>query len=686
MFRIPLKAASKFWMEDDDLSSDDDTPALKKLRQLKRTSFPDKMTSNDHWDIDENAGTSKNVRYVPIQVDPGHPSTSTPNESKSRVRMVPVQLVGLSENGPNTPSRKPRMHTPVRPVIHTVVDDDNDDQEITWVEAKENKSKKPTKIYIDLDAEESDQNQQDEDVIFVKKVTTPPPTKPYKYFIAKNSHDVTDSTSEEPVYLKLSRRSTDRNVLNMSPRTLSKFKAPPGITKTYKKVATPLPRWMQSAKTTNLSSINRNRFYGLNGNARSTLSEVFNLDEKRNYQELIRKVTNSMKPATFSRPLDIINLAEESASFRMTQRSQKNALNEIKLVERGLATEKENDLSREYDPITVASINSSDSEVEVIPSESSSSSVKIDRVNSLRDSYKDRPVTLPDWLLNLDSKYKKKRQETQEKLKDARRESDIISKVNSEQKIAHLEHKLKYELSIPESIYEEPQPTVELPPLTPEQEKLVNRALGPGPPGQLLVEKFNLRIHRRDLQTLAGLNWLNDEVINFYMNLLMQRSEERKDLPKVYATNTFFFPKLIQSGQAGLRRWTRKVDIFAHDLMVVPVHLGVHWCMSLIDFRARKVSYLDSMGAKNQQCLDALMQYLRDEHKDKKGAPFDETGWKAECLRDIPQQMNGSDCGMFACTFAEFSSRDAPYSFTQAHMPYLRRKAALEILSGKLLL
>lgn len=74
----------------------------------------------------------------------------------------------------------------------------------------------------------------------------------------------------------------------------------------------------------------------------------------------------------------------------------------------------------------------------------------------------------------------------------------------------------------------------------------------------MILKPLN-KCYRRDLQTLAGLNWLNDEVINFYMNLLMQRCEERKDLPRVYATNTFFYPKLIQSGQPGLRRWTRKV-------------------------------------------------------------------------------------------------------------------------------
>ncbi|CAH0602809.1 unnamed protein product [Chrysodeixis includens] len=679
----PIRTSFKRDRADDDFSSDDETPAHKRLKQLKRTNFPDVMATNnflDNWEKEEDK--PKNVRYVPIQIE-SRPSTSTPNEPRqARVRTVPIQLVGITtENGPGTPSRKPRMHTPVRPVVHTVEDDENDEPEVTW----ESKPDKPTRLYIDLDAQNIEQNQ-DDDVILVKK--TPPPIKPYQYFPSKSSQTTTNSSdTTDHGFLTINRRSNDRSMLNLSPRSFTKFKAPPGITKSYKKPPTPLPRWMQPSKpvSSTLSSISRNRFLGTNGNSRSTLSEVFNLDEKRNYQELIRRVASSMKPLTKS--TEHINLVDDAVSFRLTRKSQKSALNEIKFVERGLLAERENDASKEYDPVTVASINSSDSEVEIVPSESSTtSSVKIDPVNTLKDSYRDKEVTSTNWLSKLDTKYRKKLQETQELLKDARRESDIISKVNSEQKIAHLEHKLKYELSIPESIYEEPQPTLELPALSPEQERLVARALGPGPPGQLLVEKFNLRIHRRDLQTLAGLNWLNDEVINFYMNLLMQRSEERKDLPKVYCTNTFFYPKLMQSGQAGLRRWTRKVDIFAHDLMVVPVHLGVHWCVSLVDFRNKKINYLDSMGGRNQACLDALLQYLRDEHQDKKGAPFDDSGWKTECLKDIPQQMNGSDCGMFACTFAEFSSRGAGYSFSQAHMPYLRRKAALEILGARLLL
>lgn len=362
---------------------------------------------------------------------------------------------------------------------------------MTLVESRPPNSKKPTKVYINLDDEENDGAQDEDDVIFVKKVTTPPPLKPYKFFMSKNSHDLTDSIDDGVQYYRLCRKPSDR----YSPKTCSKFKAPPGISKTYKKAPTPIPRWMQPQKSSNLSNV-RNKYLNLNGNARSTLSEVFNLDEKRNYQELIRRVASTTRPVSLNKSVEVINLAEDAASFRMTQRSQKSALNELKLLEKGLAAERESETAREYDPITVASINSSDSEVEIVPSESSTSSVRIDPVNSLKDSFKDKAVTSDNWLSKLDSKYKKKQKETQEKLLEARRESDIISKVNYEQKLAHLEHKLKYELSIPESLIEEPQPTVELPKLSPEQEKLVSRAIGPGPPNQLLVEKFNLRIHR----------------------------------------------------------------------------------------------------------------------------------------------------------------------------------------------
>jgi len=41
---------------------------------------------------------------------------------------------------------------------------------------------------------------------------------------------------------------------------------------------------------------------------------------------------------------------------------------------------------------------------------------------------------------------------------------------------------------------------------------IVNQALRGGSADQVLVEGFKMQICRRDIFTLSGLNWLNDEV------------------------------------------------------------------------------------------------------------------------------------------------------------------------------
>ena len=87
-----------------------------------------------------------------------------------------------------------------------------------------------------------------------------------------------------------------------------------------------------------------------------------------------------------------------------------------------------------------------------------------------------------------------------------------------------------------------------------------------------------------DLDTLRGLNWLNDEIINFYLQMIVARSSNppNENWAKVYAMNTFFLPKLRTSGYSLVKRWTRKVDIFSYDKIFVPVHLDVHWCLAVI--------------------------------------------------------------------------------------------------------
>jgi sentrin-specific protease 1 len=201
---------------------------------------------------------------------------------------------------------------------------------------------------------------------------------------------------------------------------------------------------------------------------------------------------------------------------------------------------------------------------------------------------------------------------------------------------------------------------------------------------ETLVEGFGLRLTQKDLHTLVDLNWLNDEVINFYMNLLIARGTSSNKYPKVYAMNTFFYPKLLSGGHSSLKRWTRKVDIFAQDLIIIPIHLNIHWCMAIIDFRDKTIIYYDSMGNNNPQCLATLQLYLHEESLDKKKQPYVTSDWELKSSRNIPQQTNGSDCGVFSCMFAEYVCANREITFTQDDMPYFRNKMIYEILNVKI--
>ncbi|XP_069979554.1 sentrin-specific protease 1 isoform X3 [Penaeus vannamei] len=313
--------------------------------------------------------------------------------------------------------------------------------------------------------------------------------------------------------------------------------------------------------------------------------------------------------------------------------------------------------------------------------------------NALEEHLQASPVYSLDWLKSFREKY-----EIKGKTREAEAEQAVKTKEMFEEKRkafqASLDERIArrmrdLDLTFPSKVEElqpeeEEEEEEELVPLTPEMEEVIDDALRGRPPGEVLVEKFSIQITRKDIATLCGLNWLNDEVINFYMNLLMERGKN-DNYPSVYAFNTFFYPKLVKTGYSTVRRWTKKVDVFSMDLLLVPVHLGMHWCLATMDFRSKSIRYYDSMLGDNERCLEALKKYLESEHEDKKKAKYDTGDWTLENMKDIPQQMNGSDCGMFACKFAEYLSRDVAITFDQQHMPYFRRRMIYEIVRATLL-
>jgi hypothetical protein len=119
-----------------------------------------------------------------------------------------------------------------------------------------------------------------------------------------------------------------------------------------------------------------------------------------------------------------------------------------------------------------------------------------------------------------------------------------------------------------------PLPHDEFRELIPAVEKLVTDAAAPDDPTKVVQTAFEpkLDILKKDILSLVGSNWVNDQIINFYLLMLMERGGKSEEaVAKVYAFNSFFYNAFIK-GNTRLKRWTKKVDIFEYDLILVPVH------------------------------------------------------------------------------------------------------------------
>eukprot|EP00946_MAST-07B_sp_MAST-7B-sp1_P003145 g3145.t1 len=231
-----------------------------------------------------------------------------------------------------------------------------------------------------------------------------------------------------------------------------------------------------------------------------------------------------------------------------------------------------------------------------------------------------------------------------------------------------------------------------------------------------MVTEFNIPITRKDMRKLYGTTWVNDEIVNFCMQLInardirdterraaaVKRPEEAQAVGRrVWCTNSFFMVKLRDNGgYRNVRRWSKKAkvpDIFALQRMVVPVNIGnTHWTSVQVDFSRKEIVFYDSMGGPGDEYLEAVLGYLKAEHEKKKETPM--PGADKWVLRNsgrsVPQQKNGSDCGMFTCAFSIFLTDPyiqdqrgrlgLPLDFHQRDIPLFRKRLACDILRAHL--
>jgi hypothetical protein len=197
--------------------------------------------------------------------------------------------------------------------------------------------------------------------------------------------------------------------------------------------------------------------------------------------------------------------------------------------------------------------------------------------------------------------------------------------------------------------------------------------------------KYSTDITIASIRTLLDKNWLNSEVITFYLEWWAERVGAGMSLkmptskfgPKCYIMSTFFYYKLKQEDGRynfkNVQTWTKGIDIFALDMLIIPINeIKEHWYLAIINLRLRRIEIYDSIGARRLVVVEDLFRYVQDEYKAKKKKDLDMTMWSNEPC-DVPLQRNGYDCGVFMSLFASYKSLDRPFDFSQANMPEIRK-------------
>ena len=79
-----------------------------------------------------------------------------------------------------------------------------------------------------------------------------------------------------------------------------------------------------------------------------------------------------------------------------------------------------------------------------------------------------------------------------------------------------------------------------------------------------------------------------------------------------------------------------------------------------------------------------LLDFLAEEHRDKKKSCLNVFGWKLTHEKKIPQQAH-DDCGIFAIKYAQYFAMGKPMTFKTENMRYYRDRLIWEMKNKKLL-
>lgn len=198
----------------------------------------------------------------------------------------------------------------------------------------------------------------------------------------------------------------------------------------------------------------------------------------------------------------------------------------------------------------------------------------------------------------------------------------------------------------------------------------------------ILSEQLIYRPTRQNLLACyQNQGWLNDEVINAYLNLLSNYARTAKIRVSVF--NSYFFSKLREEGPGPVCSWstidkTRDTDLLLLDVILIPVHIASHWMLIVVRPQTGIIEWYDSLSRCGfQDDVERVRKWL-----DSKFKGMNTRDWVIKCPTS-PKQDNGSDCGVFVLTSARFLVLGQSLNYNQSDIPNMRKRIVAEIINGE---
>ena len=202
-----------------------------------------------------------------------------------------------------------------------------------------------------------------------------------------------------------------------------------------------------------------------------------------------------------------------------------------------------------------------------------------------------------------------------------------------------------------------------------------------------IVKAFGIAIHPKEIQSLiieskTKDRWLNDNIINFYLNLLLYSKKDKTMLTLPSQS----FQKYLKNNESENIKLVKE-NIYDYDLIIIPVCYKNHWSLALLKTKELRVRYFDSLGkdvqAKERNNL--LQKFITkiittDAHH--KQIQLNMRSWIFRAESNVPQQTNSYDCGLFTCSFAraiingEWSSKE---TYPEEKLETIRKRISEEI-------